>query len=402
MNQARRERELALFQKGPEAWLHRLGLHAIRITDDPLGIHYEAGLPTSVRDARQFIVRVFGQHRRTLPLVLQGFSREISSPEYGVKPCMSSVQAAALASLWKDRKMPVKRTAKGGIGKAARAKKKNYGASASFNKALVAAVERVENRTLETTYSQSGAFLNVGSSTFNQTGFNLSGLNQTAAYSASTPSTRISATNQCFVFPICPLAQVGNSSTPGYRKGQRINPLAFRFSIEHNQSLSTVAATYKWAVVRNTGSTLTTNNTTPGIVQTNGLNLFVPLTQGPLAASGGPNGALPLGDFSSCMRWNRAEWAVKKSGSYVLGAALERLNSNAPTTPTVPPYHNTSKCFSAYTSFKEKHWDYPLPTAISNIKGGDYYFIMWREGIADTFIGNDVINFVCELSFKDP
>ncbi|AXB22593.1 capsid protein [Alces alces faeces associated circular virus MP65] len=398
MNQARRDRELALFQRGPDLWINRLASHTTR-TDDPLGIKYEVGLPSTPREARLFVFQIFGQHRRTLPLVLKGLERELNgtAPFY---PRMVSSQATALAQLWKNKKMPAKKSSRGGIGKAAKAKK-NYGATPAFNRALTAAVQKVEARSQETTYSQSGVYLNAAQSTFTQTGYTLSGLNQSAAYAVGTTNTRANATNQVFAFPICPLAQVGNSSTPGYRKGQRINPVGFRFSIQHDQSLATMSATYKWALIRNQGGTLS-GNTGPVITQTNAITMFVGLVQGPLASAGGPNGALPNGDFASSMRWNRQAWTVKKQGSYTMPAALARDNNTAPASATAPPFHNSSKTVTHFIPIRDSHWDYPTPTAIANIKGGDYYFVLWREGSADQFIGNDFINFICELSFKDP
>lgn len=295
-----------------------------------------------------------------------------------------------------------------GIGATYRAKKKaaNYGATPSFNRALVAAVKKVEAKSQETVYSQSGAYLNSGNSTLTTSGYSMSGLNQSAAYSSSTPATRVALTNNCFVWPISPMAQVGNSSTPGYRKGQRINPVGFRFGVEHQLNLQSVPAVYRWAVVRNKSATLTVNNTTPGISATNSLQLFVPLTQGPLVTAGGPNGQLPMGDFSSCMRWNYQEWSVSKQGSWSVSPELARENTTLQGTPVSNAVSQNQwggvKLIKGYVPFKDANWDYPTPTGISNIKGGDYYFIIWREGPPDAQIGIDFMTIVCELSFKDP
>lgn len=299
----------------------------------------------------------------------------------------------------KGRKKPI------GIGATYRAKQKaaNFGATPSFNRALVAAVKKVENRAVETTYSQSGLYMDSSLSTFTQTGYSMSGLNSSAAYSASTPTTRANATNQCLVWPLSPMAQVGNTSTPGYRKGQRISPIGFRFSVEHDQQLATMNVNYKWALVRNKGQTLTSNATIPGITGTNSLGLFVPLVQGPLVSSGGPSGSLPMGNFSSCMRWNRQEWSVMKSGTWSMGAVLSRENASVISAPqTSSNVANVSRCVTGYAPIKDKFWDYPAPTATTGIKGGDYFFIVWREGSADAYIARDQMSFVFEFSFKDP
>lgn len=304
-----------------------------------------------------------------------------------------------MPAIKKGRKKPA------GIGATYRAKQKaaNYGATPSFNRALVAAVKKVENRSQETVYSQSGAYLDSSLSTLTKTGYTLSGLNQSAAFTQGTAYTRVQITNACFVWPLSPMAQVGNSSTPGYRKGQSINPVGFRYYIYHQQSLNSVPATYKFALLRNKGVTLTTGNTTPGIASTDSLGLFVPLIQGPLATSGGPNGSLPLGDVSSSMRWNRAEWQVCKSGSWNMTSSMARENSALITSPTVAGGISTAfKQVTGYIPIKDATWLYPLPTTISGIKGGDYYFVVWREGPADNAISADKMSMTFELSFKDP
>lgn len=79
-----------------------------------------------------------------------------------------------------------------------------------------------------------------------------------------------------------------------------------------------------------------------------------------------------------------------------------RENNALPNSPTTAPVPSTTKCITGYIPIKDAHWDYATPTAIANIKGGDYYFTIWREGAADTNIANDVMYTVFELSFKDP
>lgn len=300
----------------------------------------------------------------------------------------------------KGRKKPL------GIG-ATRKAKKNYGATPAFNKALVAAVKKVENRQQETVYSQSGFYMNTNSTTLTTTGFSLSGLNQSAAYASATTTTRLTLTNNVFYFPLSALAQVGNSSTPGYRKGQRINPVGFRISIQHYQGLATVGATYTWMLIRNKGQTLTAVGTTsgitiPGINQVSAMALFVPLIQGPLAGAGGPNGSTPNGDFVSAMRFNYADWQKVKSGSWTMGPILQRENSSQPSAPNSANAQTAAKQIKAYVPIKDSYWEYPLPTAISGIKGGDYFFVIYREGYQDPNINSDAIIGQVELSFKDP
>lgn len=388
MNQAIRESEIKQFTRSPERWVQTLVDHVNR-RDDPLGIDYIVGYPTTEYEARSYIVEVFGHHRRTLPLVLSQFKRKLGNMPYRKtgRRVPKGTNAALRASV------------------AARkaAKAQNYGATSSFNRALTAAVQKVEARSQETVYSQSGVYMDSSAATFTQSGYSLSGLNTSAAWTAAGTGARCNATNQAFVWPLSPMAQVGNTSNPGFRRGQRINPIGFRVSIAHEQAIPSVSATYKWALLRNVGQTLSNNNVTPGITQTNALGIFVPWTQGPLASAGGPNGVLPNGDFSSITRWSRQDWSVKKHGSWTMQPALNRENSSVVQNPqATTQFYSSSKLTQCYIAIKDTHWDYPTPTGIANIKGGDYYFVIWREGVGDPFIGRDYMACTFELSFKDP
>jgi len=307
-------------------------------------------------------------------------------------------------------KMPQKRKFSGPVyARAAKVKKVSrdkYGGKAidwaAAAKLADAAAKTAVNRATETTYSQSGVYLNTGMATLTTSGYSMSGLNQSAGYTAADPSTRGDKTNACLIIPVVNLAQVGNSNTPGYRKGQRINPIGFRISWEHTQSLASINKTYHYAFLRNKGKTFPSANV-PGIASTDFLQLFVPQIQGPLVTAGGPQGLLPMGNFSSCMRWNRQEWSVLKHGKYTMGPAVELANNGVIITPTNASADNTkSSLQTAYFPIKDAHWDYPNPTANVDIKGGDYFFVLWSEGAADRVLGRDTFKFVYELSFKDP
>jgi len=264
-------------------------------------------------------------------------------------------------------------------------------------------------RTSETLYSQSGWYMDTSKNTFVQTGNNLSGLNTSAAFAQTNPGIRANSTNQVFVFPLSPMVQLGNQGTPGYRGGQKIQVHGLSISIMHYQNLPSTNGVYHYALVRNISKTITgTGYAIPGITQTNALSLFVPLKQGPLASAGGPNGVLPVGDFSSAMRWNRAEWRVCKSGTWTTGMRQQSQNNadnDDPTTAAGSGSFNNftnSKILKIYYDFKDQTWDYTDPNSLNAIKGGDYYFMIWREGAADLYLGREQINGIVELSFKDP
>lgn len=362
----------------------------VRPGPDPLGLYL------SEREARSSINKTFPSVRSRRDA--QQFLTELLSARH--QPTAKMPQYAA------KRKRPLGILATRNAKRAKTARDKYGGKSIDWNAAAKLADQAAASavmRATETTYSQSGMYLDTGRSALTQTGFAMSGLNQSAAFSLSSISTRGNRTNGCLYWPLSPMAQVGNTNTPGYRKGQRINPQGFRVSMMHTQYLSTVNKVYHFALLRNKGVTLGGSPVSPGLSSTDGLSLFVPLSQGPLAAAGGPTGTLPFGDFSSCMRWNRQAWSVVKHGQYTMGSAKDLENAavqNQPNTTGATATNTLHK--SVYYPIKDVHWDYPTPTAISNIKGGDYFWVMWSEGAADLALGAEQIVFTMELSFKDP
>ena len=358
---------------------------------DPLGLYF------SEREARSHINKTFTSARTRRDA--QAFFTELT--KYRIEPVAKMPQYAA------KRKRPLGLLATRNA-KRAKTGRDKYGAKSidwnAASKLADQAAASAVRRATETTYSQSGAYLNTNATTLTKSGYSMSGLNQSAGYIPATSTTRLNATSNCFVWPVSPMAQVGNTSTPGYRKGQRINPIGFRFSISHYQGLaSTQGATYHWAFIRNKGVSLQgTQVTTPVISSTDSVALFVPFIQGPLVTNG-PNGTIPNGDFSSAARWNYPEWQKVKSGTWTMPAMLARENSAVINAPTANANNqNASKLIQGYVPIKDAHWEYPTPTAISNIKGGDYFFVIWREGFQDPYINSDAMVMMYELSFKDP
>lgn len=360
----------------------------IKSGPDPLGLYL------SERQARSEINKTFPSQRTRRDA--QAFLTELLNTR--------QQRVAKMPQYSAKRKRPIGLLASSKRAKLARDK---YGAKAiDWNAAARLADQAAASavrRSTETTYSQSGVIMNTAMTPLTQTGYNMSGLNQTAAYSGADVVTRLSRTNACFVWPVSPMAQVGNSSTPGYRKGQRINPIGFRFCITHYQGLPTVQnATYHWAMVRNKSVTLGGNPVIPYITTTTNLQLFTPLIQGPLASAGGPNGVTPVSDFSSSMRPNSQSWTKVKSGSWTMSPMLERANNAVYVQPDHANDQNSAKSITGYVKFKDAHWDYGTPTAITGVKGGDYYFVIWREGTRDLYINSDAMVTTFELSFKDP
>ena len=292
-----------------------------------------------------------------------------------------------------------------GIAAAKRARN-NYGATPALERAMARVARKTEMRMSETLYSQSSFRLDTSKSTLVQSGFNCSGLNQSQAPVAGTISKRNDATNQCYVFPISPLSQLGNQGLPGFRGGSKINAKGLRISIMHYQHLASQFSTYHWAIIRDKAAVWAgPANAIPGITQTNAMQLFQPLSFGPLANAGGPAGPLPSGDFSSCMRRNTGDWAFVKSGTWRMQPEFSRTNTKIDSDPTaggVVDGLSYSKKIDIYHSFKNQLWDYGQPNNPYGVKGGDHFLVIWREGVADLYNARDLILGTIELSFKDP
>lgn len=258
----------------------------------------------------------------------------------------------------------------------------------------------------ETLRSQSGFRMDTFATPYNQVGFGLSGLNQTSAYVATDPFSRGNRTNACFVFPLSPMSQLGNSGVPGFRTGQKINVHSLDLNLIHYQGIASITGTYNMALLRNISTTITGSTyATPGLASTDSLNLFLPLNQGPLSSSGGPNGTLPNGDFSSMMPWNRGDWRVCKKMSWTMAATPSRENvatANDPASSGGSTRFTNSKTVRFHYDFKDQVWNYAVPASTNGITGGDYYVIIWREGVGDAIIGRDRMEASVTLTYKDP
>jgi hypothetical protein len=268
------------------------------------------------------------------------------------------------------------------------------------------AAKNASMKTHEILYSQGSFSMNSNSDALRQTGFVLSGLNQSAAFDRADPSNRIAETDHVFVWPLSPMSALGNASTPGYRSGQKINAKSFKLSVFAYQGLATMTSTYHIAIIRNVGLQFNgPGYTSPGITTSAALSLFVFLNQGPLVTAGPVSGSTPNSDFISAMRWNRADWRVLKHTTYTMPGRPSSQNQRDPDDPTTADgATNTTACkrVDVYVDLKDQVWDYSFPGSVNDIKGGNYFAIIWREGWSDKYIGLDYIGGVCELAYRDP
>jgi len=297
-------------------------------------------------------------------------------------------------------KMPAKKKPQG-IGAKYRAAKKarNYGATASFNKALVAAVKKVENKSHETMYSNFGITWNSAIAQ-SSGGFQVGGFQATAGASASSPANVFGSPNQIHLISIPAQCQTGNGGQNGYRRGQHVQPLGIQFwfrgwlqNMTNSHDFHIVLARWK-----STTTSIVSGNTAGSLplVSTHaGLSLFEQGVFGP-NSSGFLASNSAIAECNSASRFNRDAWDVKMHKRWTTPAPAQRECSN------MNVYRQSVKC-DGYYKFKENDWDYITNTGTS-IKGGDYFMLFWQESQEPSSnVAPAAMLLQCnmELSFKD-
>jgi len=359
---------------------------------DPLGIHF-----TRREAFSQLASALAGAPTKAKAEIIRYFWRNMPKRKY---PTSFNNGGIAKRSKYAYKKY--------GGGDKKFADKYKHGGKSNIEAILYEAESRAKKAALkvqETLVSEGGWRMNTNKVTLTTTGSDLSGLNQSASYASNDTATRGNVTNRCFVYPLSPLSQLGNSGVPGYRAGQKINVSSIYVSIQHYQGLASVSATYHYAIIRNCSTTFSgTGYDAPGLTNTDNITLFRPKNQGPLSAQG-PSGQLPDGNFSSLMPWNTSDWRVYKRGHYTTPPTFDLENASVANNPSSALGSTTntwSKNIKITCPMKNMIWDYTQPSATNGIKGGDFYFVMWREGYTDNIIGRDEINGIVRLMYKDP
>lgn len=283
-----------------------------------------------------------------------------------------------------------------------------YGAKGIDWDAAVKLAERAAkkeiNKNIETQYSSVVMSSVLSSSRTSTVGFDLGGFNKEIG------GTRYSGDNM-LIFNLGYLSQQGSSLSPGYRIGQRMNAKYFRIVVAGNIPMATADCTYHWRIVRRkhdqTGQLAYDK---PTIATAENIGLFKPLTDGPLAAqstfgSTGGSSTRPFPNYASAMRQNTEAWTFTKGayGSKYVKAHPLDVDPN-------DDKHVSSFCETLYHPLEEE-WEFISRTG-SDIKGGNYFFVLWREGAPDftqhsvseatmMSMGGLEIKVMFELAFKD-
>lgn len=278
------------------------------------------------------------------------------------------------------------------------------GNDAAMLKALVAAEsQRQINKTIETQHSYAFVNLfhfvpNVSTGSANMSGFSMIGLNQTyVPASATSPQAIVPTWNNMMVFNLSALCQIRTGTTPavsGYRIGNKVNVQALTVSVNGGVVGPGADCTYYAMIARRKDGALVGQATTPAIVTSNNTSLWKSSNEGPLAALNvGANVDCPVPTYASTMRRNYDSWTFTQgamtSGSVKVQTADDSIDYNAKIE------------MKLYHAFNEV-WDYTQQNSNSSltIKGGDYFFYLWREGPPDEHAKSN-LNVQFTLTFKD-
>lgn len=310
---------------------------------------------------------------------------------------------AEFAAYGKATMPGLKRKRAQGIGKTYRAKKvkANYGATPSFNRALVKAVERVEKKSHETFYTNFGITwdANVGSSnagTHNPGGFQA--LDGAVGGTWQNQAMRNGTTVHAIQIP----GQIEVGTSTGYRRGQHVQPQGFQWWMAGYLMNYVCNHTFHLVLVRSKGH-YKAPSTYPGKVSHDSLGLFENGSFGSKAGTFKTN----FTEAVSASRFDRDQWDVKKHWKFTVNPLPEPVISvGYPNNGTQPPgtvlgarrtFKNTG-----YFKFKEKDWDFSS-SAGGSLKNGDYHMFVWQEGYEENTSGNlnHLIQLNMELSFKD-
>lgn len=267
------------------------------------------------------------------------------------------------------------------------------------------AVQKEVNKNIETQYSQAMLTMTHAPEKA-RTGWDLCGLNLNG--------TKFDP-DQALVFNLGYLSQQGSAMTPGYRIGQRINCKYIRVVVSGNLPQISSDCTYKWRIIRRKNDQSgQLAYATPTLASMTQLELFKPLSDGPFAAASkfGEEGTAqnPFPYFSSANRQNTEHWTFCQGGSgskYLKGNPI-MVDSDPDTTQDEK--YVASFCESMYF-YIDNEWEFVSRTG-SDIKGGNYFFVLWREGGPDftqyssdphllAQLGQMQLKVFFELAYKD-
>lgn len=282
-----------------------------------------------------------------------------------------------------------------------------YGAKSIDWDAAVKLAERAAkkeiNKNVETQYSRVMATMTHTPDHHATSGFDLGGLNFDQVAKKFKP-------DQAMIFNLGYLSQQGSSLASGFRIGQRMNCKYLRVVVSGNLPQVSADCQYHWRIVRRKNDQQgQLSYSVPTLTPMTTIGLFKGLLEGPLASqsSYGVGSAIdnPFPFFSSATRQNTEAWTFCKGGHGYTTLRAAPIDTDGNDDKVVKSF-----CETLYFPIEDE-WEFVSRTG-SDIKGGNYFFVMWREGGPDYVqytetstvlkeLGSIELKVLFELAFKD-
>lgn len=262
----------------------------------------------------------------------------------------------------------------------------------AFQKAVNDAVKKAGLAHLETYYTNFGITFDTRTSQATGT-YNVGGFQASAGAAANSQANFFGNYGMAHIIHLPAQIQVGTAA--GYRKGQLISPIGFRWWVRGYIRNATNPHDIHFCLARNRSQIIpATVQAYPSYGSMSALNLFETGAFGPNSGSFIAGANSP--ECTDASRFDRDQWDIKKH---------ERINLVPVATQELT---NTAGAYTrliqhdGYYKFPEKEWDY-ISNAGLSIKGGDYYLIMWNQNAESPSTSSPMMlmQVNMELSFKD-
>ena len=247
-------------------------------------------------------------------------------------------------------------------------------------KLVDAAASKQLNKTIETQYSQAMFRMIYNEDNTDTQGWALRGLNQRVPGADGIRKLQL---NAAVIFNLGYLSQVGQTVQPGFRQGQRINAKHLAFTITGTLPQLTADCSYHWRVVRRKNDAQgNLAYDKPTITTMDIVGLFKSASDGPFASSiqygqsDVASATAPIPGHVSAMRQNTDYWTFVKGAHGYKTIKAQSLDPD----PS-DQKHTFDFCEKMYVPLDEE-WDF-ITKGGCDIKGGNYFFVLWREGAQD-------------------